>query len=349
MVVVDEVSMIDLSLMTCLVDALAARTGLVLLGDKNQLSSVEAGSVLADICFAFGVNRFSEKLTERVNRFIRCEERKIRIADEEDTDGFVDTVVHLERSFRFKSSAGIGKVSRKIVENASVASILEDMESEDKACVFQSYSEDGIAGILEQEGVADRLAPFLKAGEPEEALEKLSGFIILTPLGAGPWGVHEINRQTEAMLAQKGFADTAAEFYDHRPVLILENDYSLDLFNGDTGVILTDETGSTRAFFKGPDGLRQFIPGLLPAHQTAFAMTVHKSQGSEFTDVLFVIPNRYSPVMTRELVYTAVTRARNSVTIRGDRDVLAQALDRRTVRSSGLARQIRRYSVSSDR
>ncbi len=349
MVVVDEVSMIDLSLMTCLVDALAPRTGLVLLGDKNQLSSVEAGSVLADICSAFGVNRFSPKFADQVNRFIRQENSRIRAAGEGKTGESMDTVVHLERSFRFKSSTGIGKVSRKIVENAAVPSILEDMESGGNECVFRSYREDGIAGMLEQESVSDRLAPFLNADDPQEALDKLSGFIVLTPLGSGPWGVHEINRQTEAMLAEKGLADTAAEFYDHRPVLILENDYSLDLFNGDTGVILTDETGSRRAFFKGPDGIRQFIPGLLPAHQTAFAMTVHKSQGSEFTDVLFVIPDRPSPVMTRELVYTAVTRARNSVTIRGDRDVLAQALDRRTVRSSGLARLIRRYSVSSDR
>ena len=348
MVVVDEVSMIDLSLMTSLVDALAPHTGLVLLGDKNQLSSVEAGSVLADICSAFGVNRFSAKFAERVNRFVRDEKKNIIASHEKDANRFTDTVIHLERSFRFKSSAGIGKVSRKIVENASVASILEDMESGGKACVFRSFEEDGIAGMLAQEKTADRLMPFMRANDPEEALEKLSGFIILTPLGAGPWGVHEINRQTEAMLAEKGGADTAAEFYDHRPVLILENDYSLGLFNGDTGVILTDETGNRRAFFKGPDGIRQFIPGLLPLHQTAFAMTVHKSQGSEFTDVLFVIPDRSSPVMTRELVYTAVTRARKSVTIRGDRDVLADALNRQTVRSSGLKRLIRRYSASSD-
>ncbi len=342
MVVVDEVSMIDLSLMTCLVDALAPGTGLVLLGDKNQLSSVEAGSVLADICSAFGVNRFSTNFADRVNRFIRDEKKKIRAADEKDADGFTDTVVHLERSFRFKSSAGIGKVSRKIVENASVASILEDMESGGKACVFRSFEEDGIAGMLAQEKTADRLMPFMRANDPEEALEKLFGFIILTPLGSGPWGVHEINRQTEAMLAEKGGADTAAEFYDHRPVLILENDYSLGLFNGDTGVVLTDSTGNRRAFFKGPEGIRQFIPGLLPLHQTAFAMTVHKSQGSEFKDVLFVIPDRYIPVMTRELVYTAVTRAKQSVSIRGNREVLAEALGRRTVRSSGLTRLIRR-------
>jgi exodeoxyribonuclease V alpha subunit len=155
----------------------------------------------------------------------------------------------------------------------------------------------------------------------------------------GPYGVIALNRTVEEILRDRGLIVSGRPWYRGRPVMIARNDYNLHLFNGDVGVALSDPAagGDLRVFFWSAEGtVRKFHPLLLPEHETVYAMTVHKSQGSEFDRVLLVLPDRESPVLTRELVYTGISRARGRVTIWGNEAVFRHAVARRLGRASGL-------------
>ncbi len=147
-----------------------------------------------------------------------------------------------------------------------------------------------------------------------------------------------LNQMTEEILEEAGLIRPQNPWYARRPIMITRNDYNLKLFNGDIGLLLPDtDSGEPRAFFPGPDNaLRKFLPLRLPEHETAYAMTVHKSQGSEFDRVLLILPERESPVLSRELLYTGITRARTSVELWFDEKVFHAALARRVTRTSGL-------------
>jgi exodeoxyribonuclease V alpha subunit len=155
----------------------------------------------------------------------------------------------------------------------------------------------------------------------------------------GPWGVETINRLVEEELRRRAIVEAGTLWYAGRPVLVTQNDYALGLYNGDVGLAVPDpdEEGRLRVAFEVEGGgVRLLTPSRLPEHEPVWAMTVHKSQGSEFDRVLLVLPDEDSPLMTRELVYTGVTRARDGVEIAGDDAVLLAAIERRLVRSSGL-------------
>jgi len=173
------------------------------------------------------------------------------------------------------------------------------------------------------------------APTPDEALSCLARARILCATNHGSWSVQRLNAVVEQALALRG---DSGGWYRGRPLLITSNDYSLGLFNGDVGVCFPDDEGRMRAWFAGPKGIRSLPPAKLPPHETAWAMTVHKSQGSEFEQVVFVLPkaDSSSSLMNRELVYTAVTRARAEVTVFADPESLAQAIVRRAERASGL-------------
>ncbi len=349
--VVDEVSMIDLALMTKLVSVLNDDATLILLGDKNQLSSVEAGSVLADICEAFGSNNLSEQFVARANRLIP-DRREHLLSGQRSPEKTLSTdiVIHLQRNYRFGSGTGIGRISRKMVqEEAGAESVVADMTSGGTDDSFKLEIVDPGRGrpVLDRKSVVKKFAAYLGASDPEGALAALADFKILTPLNTGPFGVHEINARVERILADAGMITPDREFYTKRPVLVLENDYSLGLFNGDEGVVMADQNGSPRVFFTAPDGVKAFIPTLLPRHQTAFCLTVHKSQGSEFKNVLFLMPDREVPVATMELVYTGITRARARVDLTGTKPAIAAALKKKTIRSSGLIGVIHHYLKST--
>ncbi|MDQ3624083.1 MAG: ATP-binding domain-containing protein, partial [Verrucomicrobiota bacterium] len=174
---------------------------------------------------------------------------------------------------------------------------------------------------------------------PQTALHRLNDFRVLCALRKGPFGVRHVNRLIEAALADAGLIAPDTPHYAGRPVLILRNDYNLHLFNGDVGLVLPDPAadGALRAFFLMPDGaLRRLLPSRLPEHETTFAMTVHKSQGSEFERVLFVLPDQENPVLTRELIYTGATRARRSLELWFSEPILRTAIARQVERTSGL-------------
>jgi exodeoxyribonuclease V alpha subunit len=185
---------------------------------------------------------------------------------------------------------------------------------------------------------------YLTAKDPRTAIERFDSFKILCAVKFGPFGVEAVNGFARRVLAGSGLVPAPradrGPWYPGRPVLVTRNDYGLELFNGDMGITLPASEGGPEelfVFFPGPAGRpRQFATYQLPAHETVFALTVHKSQGSEFDDVLIVLPDRDAPVLTRELIYTGVTRARHSVVICGKREILEKSLARTIDRTSGL-------------
>jgi exodeoxyribonuclease V alpha subunit len=187
--------------------------------------------------------------------------------------------------------------------------------------------------------VAEEFHYLFNTTDPQEVFQRLDQFRILCALREGPFGVNAINLVVEHLFREQKLIREGGRWYRGRPILITQNDYNLHLYNGDIGIVLPDPgaDGELRAFFQAPDGtLRAFHPVRLPEHETVYALTVHKSQGSEFDRLLLILPDRDSPVLTRELIYTGITRAREGVEVWGHEKVFCEAVSRRTTRVSGL-------------
>jgi exodeoxyribonuclease V alpha subunit len=245
--------------------------------------------------------------------------------------------VSLTRSYRYRADSGIGRLARAV--NAG------DVQAVDTALAaghgvgrVDPAPENGLGSQLEQ-AVRDGFAPYFATADPIERLRALERFRVLCAHRRGPTGVETTNARIEGLLAAGGCIRPDATFYVGRPILITRNDYALRLFNGDVGTIAadTERPGGAVAVFLDPDGTpRRISPSRLPPHETVFATSVHKSQGSEFDAVAVLLPERPSPLVTRELLYTAVTRARTRAEVYGSRDVVAHAVAHRSERASGL-------------
>jgi exodeoxyribonuclease V alpha subunit len=309
-VIVDEASMVDLPLMTALVTALMPQARLILIGDRDQLASVEAGAVLGDICRAA----------------------------EAPGSAVAGCVTVLERNYRFGDGSGIASLSRAINSGDAGEALRLLGDPADGTIALEATPTRETVRKRLVSPVLEGFRPYLEAETPEEALRLFERFRILTALREGPWGAAGMNHAAETLLHEAGLLKADTPFYRGRPVLVTENDYIHKLFNGDTGIILPDpETGNQKAYFTAPDGtVRSIPPEFLPAHVTAFAMTVHKSQGSEFDRVLMVLPPEDTLLLTRELIYTGITRARQAVTLWSDEAIFSAAVKRRTERRSGL-------------
>lgn len=320
-VIVDEASMIDLALMTKLVEAVPLSARLILLGDRDQLASVEAGNVLSDIC----------------------------AAAEADSSPLRGAVVQLRKNYRFAETGGIYSLSSAVNAGDADAAIATLRRVNDDEATWQELPLPRDLGRALRERIVAGFRPYLATDNPRAALAAQQQFRILCALRHGPFGVDNLNAVSEEALAHAGLLKPGSGWYAGRPLLITRNDHNLQLFNGDSGIILPDpeSKGELRAFFLSPDGqLRRFLPSRLPQHETAFALTVHKSQGSEFDRLLLVLPDKDSPLLTRELLYTAITRARSRVELWGDEDVIRTAIGRRTVRYSGLREALGPVRVS---
>ncbi|MHB8056379.1 MAG: exodeoxyribonuclease V subunit alpha [Desulfuromonadaceae bacterium] len=300
--VVDEASMVDLQLMASLMAALRDDARVILLGDRNQLASVEAGAVLADICDSAAQANVP--------------------------------VTQLTRSYRFGADSGIAALSQLINggESRATAELLQSGDYPD--VVWRPFKSgrafESAFGAAAREGYAG----YVRAESPGAALAELGSFRVLSPLRSGPFGVENLNRLCRNALSHGGKNDHQGSRL--MPVMITGNNYELGLFNGDTGVVMEGD-GAAAVWFENPDGGLRHISALrLPPGEAAFALTVHKSQGSEFDRVLLILPDHLSGALSRELLYTAVTRARQHIEIWGSEEVLCQMVERRTVRDSGL-------------
>ncbi len=283
MVIVDEASMVDLPLMAKLVDALPKECSLMLVGDIDQLASVEPGRVYGDVCLAA---------------------RK---------DGpLAGCLCHLTRSRRFPETSAIGTVSRMI--NAGDDGAWDELQ---KSRDSQYLEVADSATLLVEKGrfrmlVEEKMAGFLAAKDHADALKAINNFRILCALREGPYGVRQLNRRVEKILSEKGL-NPVGRFYDHQLIMIKVNTPALQLYNGDVGVVLAKDGAGKKdfvAWFPASDEKARSVPvTLLPEHETAFAMTIHKSQGSEFPHVALILPDTAdSLILTRELLYTGMTR-----------------------------------------
>jgi len=340
-VIVDEASMVDLALMAKLVDAVHPRARLVLLGDKDQLASVEAGAILGEIYGGNPDDGYSRELAESVQRLTGD---AVPVSPTLPNPGLHDCMVHLSYVHRFAGGSPIAKLAQAVnagdVEAAFA--VLDAPEPEvDLRPIAAEAELPKIFGAL----VEDRFGA-LRDGTVADKLRALSSFRFLCAHRRGKLGVGGLNRFVAEHLTRRGLLDARGDWYDGRPILVTANDYSLDLFNGDVGIIAEDPKADPSeaarrpllAFFPSSHSSepRQFPPGQLPPHETVFAMSVHKAQGSELDEVALVLPDRMSPILTRELIYTGITRAKKRVTIYGTREVLAAAIEARVQRASGL-------------
>ncbi len=327
--VVDEASMVDLALMAKLVDALPANARLILLGDKDQLSAVEAGAVFAELCEGRG---FDEQTAATLQRLTGQQ-----VAVQTPRSRLGDAVVLLTHSHRFAGDSGIGELARRI-NGGDAAGTLNLLKEQRLDLAWQS--QPAPAALLDR--LEQGYAPYLAAARTGDAAATFSAFNAFRALCAqrqGPWGVAGINEALEARIKRRFSLPTRERWYPGRAVMVRQNDYALGLFNGDIGICLATEHG-LRVFFEGDDGFRPFSPARLPSHDSAFAMTVHKSQGSEFSEVLLALPETPSPLLTRSLLYTGITRAKHKVELWALPARLAEAVSTRAERAAGLAERL---------
>ena len=333
LVVVDEVSMVDLVLLRQLVRALRPEARLILLGDKDQLASVEAGAILGDIYDPTAAMEWSSDFARRMHEATGHSPPATLPAP-----GLADCLVSLEQSHRYGADSGIGRLARAINQGAAETALLLLEPGPHSANDCRRFDPDVLSSagppLLAQLATAG-YRRFVENPDPALKLTHLESYRVLCAHRQGPHGVERLNAEIERWLARAGLIDPEARFYENRPILILRNDYGLGLFNGDVGVVVRDGP-RLRVCFQGSEGLRFLAPSRLPPHETVFAMTIHKSQGSEFDAVSVVLPATPSPLLSRELLYTAVTRARRRVDVLGSREVIRSAVGRAIQRASGL-------------
>jgi exodeoxyribonuclease V alpha subunit len=358
--IVDEASMVHLEMMDALLAALPDNARLVLLGDKDQLASVEAGAVLGELCRGAGQGRYDDATAQYLDAVSGQ-----RLADAMVQGGSVldqQTAV-LRHSHRF--GGAIHKLAAAVNAGDVAATTALLQAGNDPAIAWRRsgsardvlplalHGRDDTAGGYA--GYAELLQR-RAARSPGEGgaidnawlLELLRAFDkvrVLCAVHDGEWGTQALNAAIEQALADSGAIHRQGEWYDGRAVMVTRNDADAGVFNGDIGIVLATGhgAGTCRAHFFNGTTLRSVAVGRLPPVQTAFALTVHKAQGSEFEHAVLVLPAPPSRVASRELVYTAVTRARAAFTlVTGQDEALAEALARRTLRFSGLAERIGR-------
>ena len=331
-VIVDEASMIDLALLAKLFDAVRPDARVILVGDKDQLASVEAGSAFRDICTPGLQLGISVSLAQA---FTKCTGEKLEGTSASEAP-IHPVVVELRRNYRFTPKTGIAELSSAI-NQGDAARAIAVLKRGGRIRWRPAPSAKRLEREM-REQVFPRFEKFLTLTDPAEALNQLTEFAVLCALRRGPFGAETVNGLLERMLRETGRIEGNGHYYTGEPLIIVRNDYDVGLFNGDLGIVLPDATsGELRVFFRGEDSdVLNFAPGRLPAHQPAFALTVHKSQGSEFRDALVILPERDAPVLTRELLYTGVTRVRETVEVWATEDILQQTIKRKIERSSGL-------------
>jgi exodeoxyribonuclease V alpha subunit len=343
LVVVDEASMIDLDMMARLLAAVPLSASLILLGDKDQLASVEAGAVMGQLCAGADLGRYTPDTLAWLAQTTGADLG----AWAGDGSALAQQTVMLRLSHRFADDSGIGQWARAVNagDSAGVARLWQqapDWGRDAPASVTRlqpGQAHDPRLKALVQQGWQvwlQQLENFKSSvcndAQALAALKAFANFQVLCAVRDGPWGVDKLNQRIAASL---GLPDTG--WYAGRPVMVTRNDYHLKLMNGDVGLCLHHARGLRVTFPDGQGGLRWVLPARLDAVETVFAMTVHKSQGSEFDHVALVLPDRPVAVLTRELLYTGMTRAKERLTlVVPQAQVLWHAVATQVLRSGGL-------------
>lgn len=321
-VLVDEVSMVDLPLMTRFIRALKPETRVFLLGDADQLPSVAAGSVLADIAMQPHPGYSKE----------RCQSlKRLGISLTPANKGeSLDRVTELIHSRRFDGDSGIGQLARAVIRgDARATEKLFPMHDD------LSWVQDNDFDRQLEQWLQEHLRPIAQQNSLNDAYAALGQFRLLCATREGERGVIRLNERIAARLNYN-----RAPFFKGQPIMVTQNHYGLKLYNGDIGLVWPDENGQLMVWFEAGEDFRAVTPGRLPAHETVYAMTIHKTQGSEFGEVAVVLPQNPSFLLNRELIYTAITRAKQAVCIAGEQAIWQLAVAQKVERWAGLAEQI---------
>ncbi|WP_260959721.1 exodeoxyribonuclease V subunit alpha [Pseudomonas citri] len=376
--VVDEASMIDLEMMANLLDALPTHARLVLLGDKDQLASVEAGAVLGDLCRDAEEAWYSPQ-TRAWLESVSGENLSTRDL-QQDLDSahpLAQQVVMLRHSRRFGEGSGIGQLARRVnqQEPEKARQLLEEGQYADLSSLKLTSEHDAKLEKLLLDGKPEgpqgyrHYLSLLRQRRPaisrpledrcwvdwaRDVLSAFDEFQLLCAVRKGPWGVEGLNQRITAALLKARLIDSDQQWYEGRPVLMTRNDYGLGLMNGDIGIALKlperhgPDAGKQvlRVAFPrndGQGGVRFVLPSRLNDVETVYAMTVHKSQGSEFAHTALILPDALNPVLTKELVYTAITRGKQWFSlIESKNGVFEEAVRRKVKRLSGLMLELDR-------
>jgi exodeoxyribonuclease V alpha subunit len=357
LLVVDEASMIDLEMMAALLRALPKTARLILIGDKDQLASVEAGSVLGDLCRNAEQALYQPSTIQWIEANTGYQLSRYAGAG----TPLDQRITILRKSYRFDQNSGIGAMARavKAGDPGRVEAAWQHGYDDIDRLVAASTDHQGFIRLVLDGGPSDPHAGYrgylqcVQAGPPgypsEEAwlqavLDAFSRFQLLTPLRQGPWGVEGLNQRAAQILFKAGLIARQEGWYAGRPVMVTRNNYALGLMNGDIGIALPfamsadSDRKRLRVVFPMAGGrFKKVLPSRLNDVETVYAITVHKSQGSEFDHAVLVLPEAITPVLTRELAYTGITRARRRFTLAGPRpELLSEAVQQRTHRASGL-------------
>lgn len=343
-VVVDEASMIDLPLMAHLLEAIPRSSRLILLGDPHQLSSIEAGAVLEDIMGPGEKNRYSLAFLKRFREYTGSDSLSPSEADE---SVMTDAMVELTRNYRIRDESILGRFKKSVV-TGDAAETLHLLESGEESLswldlpdlhALKNYVRTEIGKYLN-----GYLKHVVKHSDNNELFASFDSFRVLCALRGGLFGTIHLNRLMEDFLKEKSGIHPSRPFYPGKALMVTNNDYALQLFNGDIGLVLADDRSKephSVCFREAKGAFRRLSPYTLPEHETAFAMTVHKSQGSEYERVFLFLPEADNPILNRELIYTGITRARRELTVCGRKDILIRAVSRKMERYSGLTEKIR--------
>jgi len=370
--VVDEASMIDLEMMANLLDALPTHARLVLLGDKDQLASVEAGAVLGDLCRDAEAGWYSPQTRDWLEAV--SGEKLGSSGLREDTDAthpLAQQVVMLRHSRRFGEGSGIGQLARWVNQQQAdeARKLLAARSHADLFSLALKGEQDRALERLLLEGQGEgpqgyrHYLSLLRNQRPSSdslpddpcwvewarnVLQAFDAFQLLCAVRKGPWGVEGLNQRITGALLKARLIDSDQQWYEGRPVLMTRNDYGLGLMNGDIGIALKlperdGQEGGRQvlrvAFARndGQGGVRFVLPSRLNDVETVYAMTVHKSQGSEFAHTALILPDALNPVLTKELIYTGITRAKDWFSLIEPRTgIFEEAVRRKVKRLSGL-------------
>ncbi|WP_340678985.1 exodeoxyribonuclease V subunit alpha [Paraglaciecola sp.] len=366
--VVDEASMVDLPLMSKLFAALPAHAQVILLGDKDQLASVEAGSVLSDICAAVladdtqmaSLASYSEPMQQQLHSWLQLSAQQISQDANEPHTAYLSQIknnlVMLQKSHRFSAQSGIGQLAQLINQGKITKSMqlltqqsLVDIEwTVPKALTRQGVIDEQLQSlILKLMPGYHTYFSAIKNGDLATAFKSLSQQQVLCAQRSGAWGITQLNDVIEHELNAQGLIQASQDFYSGRPLILTRNDHNLKLFNGDIGIVMADpqDPSLTKVWFNMADGsIRGFLPNRIPPHDTLYAMTIHKSQGSEFASVHLCLPlidqHAKGRGLSRELLYTGLTRAKQHFTLYAQQQALQLCLKQQCIRGSGLAERL---------
>ena len=331
-IVIDETSMTDASLAAKLLNAVPETSRLILLGDSGQLSSVEAGSVFADITGSAG-DSFQKNFINSAEEISGLKFSELKIKENK----MNSSVIRLNKNYRFSEKDGIYALSTSI-RNGDSESSMKYLKSGYKDIEYIQIDND--INIKLSKIIKDgflKLSDASRDKNPEKALDALSSFSILCAVKNGLYGTEKINENVAILLNGKKLNPDI--LLNGTPVMIDENDYGLNLFNGDTGIAI-EKDNSLSVYFQSANTIKTYSPAILPSFKISYAVTVHKSQGSEFNEVLIILPDTRAGNLSRELFYTAVTRARHKAIIVGTDEIIKYMIEHPMERNSGLGEML---------